>query len=311
MVRAVELDSVVKRFGATLTLDGLTLSVERGTLFGFLGPNGAGKTTTIRTLLGVIEPDSGSVSVLGLDPKISGDGVRRATGVLLENDGLYEGLSAEENLDYHGRLHGMPDALRRLRISELLAAFGLAARRRELVRRWSRGMRQKLAVARALLHGPQLLLLDEPFAGLDPSAAAELREILMSLVARQGTTLFITSHDLAHVEKICDRVAVIKAGRILAVGAPSELIERSGDIEVEISGAGLSVDLLRAMTRERLLVSYSFEGALARLICTREVRPRLVAELARRGVLVEEARTKRTSLEDAFLELVRSGEAGA
>lgn len=309
-MKAIQLEGVAKRFGETRSLDGLTLAVERGTLFGFLGPNGAGKTTTIRAMLGMVLPDQGSVRVLGHDPGSSGGVIRRQVGVLLESDGLYEGLSAEENLEYHARLHGMPDAVRRERITELLAGFGLVARRRESVRRWSRGMRQKLAIARALLHRPQLVLLDEPFAGLDPAAAVELRETLASMVAREGTTLFLTSHDLSHVEKICSAVAVIKAGRIIATGTPSSLLQSARDVEVEVRGAGLSGELLDDMTREGLLVSHSIEGTVARLVCTLQVRPRLVTELVRRGVAVEEARTRTASLEEAFLELVGTTEAG-
>lgn len=309
-MKAIQLEGVAKRFGETRSLDGLTLAVERGTLFGFLGPNGAGKTTTIRAMLGMVLPDQGSVRVLGHDPASSGGVIRRQVGVLLESDGLYEGLSAEENLEYHARLHGMPDAVRRERITELLAGFGLVARRRETVRRWSRGMRQKLAIARALLHRPQLVLLDEPFAGLDPAAAVELRQALASMVAREGTTLFLTSHDLSHVEKICSAVAVIKAGRIIATGTPSSLLQSSRDVEVEVRGAGLSGELLDDMTREGLLVSHSIEGTGARLVCSLQVRPRLVTELVRRGVAVEEARTRTSSLEEAFLELVGTTEAG-
>jgi ABC-2 type transport system ATP-binding protein len=302
---AIEIEGLSKRFGATQCLDGLTLSVESGTLFGFLGPNGAGKTTTLRTMLGLVRPDHGSISVLGRDPRVDPTAIRQQTGVLLESDGLYDRVSAQENLEFHARIYRLGDETRRHRIRELLTAFGLAGRGRDAVGTWSRGMRQKLAIARALLHRPRVLLLDEPFAGLDPAAAVELRESLVALVSNEGTTLFLTSHDLGHVEKACSRVAVIQAGHVLATGAPSELARGSSDIEVEITGAGLSDEVLSAMSREQLVLSYSLQGGHARVTCTPEARPRLAAELMRRGVVIEEVHTKRTSLEEAFLALVR------
>jgi ABC-2 type transport system ATP-binding protein len=308
LTRAIEIENVSKCFGKTRSLDSLTLSVERGTLFGFLGPNGAGKTTTLRTIIGLLRPDSGSLRVLGCDPGIDGDTVRARTGALFENDGLYDRLSAEENLQYHARIRGLPDRERRERIRELLAEFDLQSRRREPVARWSRGMRQKLAIARALLHRPELLLLDDPFAGLDPAAAVELREMLIALVASDGTSLFITSHDLAHIEKACTRVAVIRAGRVVATGAPAELAGSSSDIEVEITGAGLSDEVLSAVKREGLLVSYTMDNGQARVTCTTETRARLATELVQRGVVVEEVRNRRSSLEEAFLSLMQHEE---
>jgi ABC-2 type transport system ATP-binding protein len=306
---AIDIKGVSKRFGATQSLDGLTLSVESGTLFGFLGPNGAGKTTTLRTMLGLVRPDSGSISILGCDPRMDPTAIRQQTGVLLEGDGLYDRLSALENLEFHARIHRLGDETGRQRIRELLTAFGIAERGRDAVGTWSRGMRKKLAIARALLHRPRLLLLDEPFAGLDPAAAVELRESFVALVSNEGTTLFLTSHDLGHVEKACSRVAVVQAGRVLATGAPSELARGASAIQVEITGAGLSEEVFSAMSREQLVLQYSLEEGLARVTCTREARPRLAAELIRRGVAIDEVRTKRTSLEEAFLALVRPTEA--
>ena len=175
-VPAIELSHVSKRFGATQRLDGLDLTVAQGAVFGFLGPNGAGKTTTLRTLLGLVRPDAGQVRVLGLDPARDAPKIRASVGVLLESDGLYDRLSAFDNLDYHARIHHLEKAARAARIDELLGAFGLSDRRRDAVITWSKGMRQKLAIARAMLHRPRLLLVDEPFSGLDPGASVELRE---------------------------------------------------------------------------------------------------------------------------------------
>ncbi len=244
---AIELVEVSKRFGAALSLDRLSLRVETGAIYGFLGPNGAGKTTTLRALLGLVRPDSGTVRVLGLDPSRDATGVRRQVGVLLEQDGVYERMSALANLDYFARIHHMATAERGPRIEALLKSFDLWERRSEPVVRWSKGMRQKLAVARALVHGPQLLLLDEPFTGLDPAAAAELRERILRLAIEQKVTVLLTTHDLAHVEKICSAVAVLQKGHVIAAGAPSELGGKSALCDVEVGGAGLTAAILEAL----------------------------------------------------------------
>jgi ABC-2 type transport system ATP-binding protein len=304
---AIELTGVARRFGATQSLDGLTLHVPRGAVFGFLGPNGAGKTTTLRVLLGLVRPDAGTVRVLGLDPAAEAPRIRAAVGVLLETDGLYERLSAFHNLDYHARIHHLDPAGRGARIDELLRTFGLHERRRDAVATWSKGMRQKLAIARALLHRPRLLLLDEPFSGLDPAAAVELRERIMTLARDEEVTVFLTTHDLAHVEKTCDEVAVLRAGRVIASGPLEQLLGRGDGIEVAVRGAGLSAEILAAMTADGLLLSFTCEGEGARLVCAPGARARLGVELVRRGVILEELHTVQGSLEEVFLSLVSGG----
>ena len=175
-------------------LDDLNLEVPAGSVFGFLGPNGAGKTTTIRLLLGLIEPTGGSAEVLGFDTRTHGAEIRARSGALLEYSGLYERLSAEDNLRFYGRVAHMPAADLDQRIQELLTHLGLWDRRKEPAIKWSRGMKQKLAIARPLLHRPGLVFLDEPTAGLDPVAAASLREDLAALASRQGAAVFLTTH---------------------------------------------------------------------------------------------------------------------
>jgi ABC-2 type transport system ATP-binding protein len=301
---AIELSGVSRRFGARESLVGLTLRVEEGAVFGFLGPNGAGKTTTLRVLLGLVRPDAGRVSVLGLDPATDAPRIRAAVGVLLESDGLYDRLSALDNLDYHARIHHLEGAARVARIDELLRAFGLYERRRDAVAVWSKGMRQKLAIARALLHRPRLLLLDEPFAGLDPAAAVELRERIATLARDERVTVFLTTHDLAHVEKSCDEVAVLRAGRVLAAGPLDRLLGAADRIEVALRGEGLSAAILEAMRGEGMLLAFTHDGASARVTCLPAARARLGVELVRRGVILEELRTVQGSLEDVFLTLV-------
>jgi ABC-2 type transport system ATP-binding protein len=301
---AIELADLSLHFGAVRALEHLSLTVPRGTVFGFLGRNGAGKTTTLRVLLGLLRPAAGTARVLGLDPGVDGRGVRGQVGVLLEHDGLYDRLSALDNLDYHARIHHLDRAARSARIEELLRLFDLWERRTDRVATWSKGMRQKLAIARALIHRPPLLLLDEPFSGLDPVAAAELRASIIALARDEGCTVFLTTHDLAHVEKSCTMVAVLKDGCVIAVGAPAELAETRSSHEVAIAGAGLSDEILNAMQADKLITGFTIDDHGARVTCTPELRARLGTELCRRGVVLEELRTVRASLEDAFIQLM-------
>ena len=184
-----------------------------GIVFGFLGPNGAGKTTTIHLLLGLLEPTQGQASVLGFDTRTQADDIRARIGALLEFAGLYERMTAEDNLDFYGRIYHMPAPERRARIKELLIHLDLWDRRKDQVGKWSRGMKQKLAVARALFHHPPLIFLDEPTAGFDPVAAAALRNDLASLVARKGVTVFLTTHNLTEAEKLCAQVSINSPGQ--------------------------------------------------------------------------------------------------
>jgi ABC-2 type transport system ATP-binding protein len=301
---AIELADVALHFGPVRALEQLTLTVPRGIVFGFLGPNGAGKTSTLRVLLGLLRASAGTVRVLGVDPAADARRVRAQVGVLLEHDGLYDRLTALANLEYHARIHHLGSAAAAARIEELLRACGLWDRRRDRVATWSKGMRQKLAVARALLHRPPLVLLDEPFSGLDPVAAVELRDSIAALARDQGTTIFLTTHDLGHVEKICATVAVLKAGRVIALGAPGELAATAARDEVEIRGAGLTEALLAALQRDGIIATFALADATARVTCAKAMRPRLGAELAQRGVMLEELHTVRASLEDAFLALM-------
>ena len=190
---AIRIENLTRDFKTVRSVDGLSLEVPAGIIFGFLGPNGAGKTTTINLLLGLLEPTSGHAEVLGFDTRTHADEVRTRTGALLEHPGVYEQLTAEDNLEFYGRVYRLPTVQRRARIQELLAHMGLWERRKERAGTWSKGMKQKLALARAMLHRPSLIFLDEPTAGLDVQAAVAVREDLESLAAREGVTVFLTT----------------------------------------------------------------------------------------------------------------------
>jgi ABC-2 type transport system ATP-binding protein len=300
----IRMEALTRTFGAVRAVEGLDLEVPSGTVFGFLGPNGAGKTTTIRLLLGLLEPTAGRAIVLGADTKTGGDTIRERSGALLEHHGLYERLSAEENLAFYARVWRIGGTARADRIRELLEPLGLWDRRREPVGRWSRGMKQKLAVARALLHRPALLFLDEPTAGLDPVAAASLRDELGSLVAREGVTVFLTTHNLAEAERLCGRVAVIKQGRLMAVGHPDELKARSAT-RAGISGRGFTEAMLTRLRADPGVVRAELQNGriVLELAESADTAP-LVGIIVQDGGLVEEVRKDKASLEDVFLTLM-------
>jgi len=218
---------------------GIDFEVERGELFGLLGPNGAGKTTTIKMLITLLLPTSGSARILGHDVVDDPREVRRRVGYVFGGDrGLYERLSGLDNLRYFCELYGVPPREQRQRIGELLELVGLTGRESERVEGYSRGMRQRLHVARGLLHRPEVLFLDEPSIGLDPVGARELRSTVANLV-QGGTTVLLTTHYMFEADELCDRIAVIAAGRIVAQGTPDQLksgVVEGGVLEVEVFG---------------------------------------------------------------------------
>ncbi len=297
----VDIDELTKYYGTLAALDGLSLSVARGSIFGFLGTNGAGKTTTINILLGLVEPSGGAASVLGFDVVDESDEIRTRVGALLDETGLYEQMSAYENLWFYARAWRLPKDQAEARVERVLSDLGLWDRRHDPAGSWSRGMQQRLALARAQLHDPELLFLDEPTAGLDVVSAREVRDHLAGLVGR-GTTIFLTTHNMTEAEELCDRVAIIHRGRLLAEGHPDELLSASG-YEVSIEGVNLD-GAAEAIVRRPDVVSCVSEDGRLRLRLTTPDPSAVVADLVAAGVSIHEVR-RGTHLEDAFLELVR------
>jgi ABC-2 type transport system ATP-binding protein len=312
---AIRTTGLTRDFPSVRALDALTLEIPRGIIFGFLGPNGSGKTTTVRLLLGLLEPTSGTSEVLGYDVGTHADDVRRRCGALMEHNGLYERLTAEENLDFFAGVWRIPKAKREARVRELLDHLGLWERRHDIVGGWSRGMKQKLAVARALLHHPEVVFLDEPTAGLDPAAAAALRDDLASLVAEEGATVFINTHHLDEAERLCALVGVVREGRLVACGHPDDLRTAHGSRRVEIVGAGFDDALLAALRARPEIASATLaNGRLSIELGPEGETPAVVALVVRGGGRIEEVRRGAESLEEAFLSLVgddRRGEATA
>lgn len=291
--------------GVVRAVDNLTLDIPAGIVFGFLGPNGSGKTTTIRLLLGLLEPTQGKAEVFGFDTRTQSAAIREQTGALLEHSGLYERLSAEDNLNFYGRVARMDGKERQARIQELLTHMGLWERRRETVSTWSRGMKQKLAIARALMHRPRLIFLDEPTAGLDPVAAAALRDDLAQLAVGDQVTIFLTTHNLTDAEKLCEQVAVIRAGKLLAVGSPEALRARTGGMTAEIHGKNISPALVAQIKARPEVVDMRPEKDyfVVELRQGADLTP-IVTQLVMGGAQIEEARKSKASLEEIFLDLV-------
>lgn len=302
---AIRTENLTREFKTVRAVDALTLSVPAGTVFGFLGPNGAGKTTTLRLLLGLLEPTAGRAEVLGFDTRTQAGEIRTRVGALLEHSGLYERLTAEDNLEFYGRVWRLSAAERQARIKELLSNVRLWERRTEIVRDWSRGMKQKLAVARALLHRPKLIFLDEPTSGLDPLAASALREDLAALAEQTGVTVFLTTHNLAEAERLCAQVAVIRQGRLVAVGHPDELRARTGRPHVDFIGHGFDTNMMELLRTQPSVSHVSLQNGrlVVELAQAVEVAP-LLNLLIGAGAQIEEVHKGQANLEDAFLDLV-------
>jgi len=298
-------DRLSKAFGGRAVLRGVDFEVGEGEVFGYLGPNGAGKTTTMRLVLGLLRPTEGAALVDGQDVGRSPD-ARRRIGVLLESNGLYDRLSAIENLSYYAELYEIPRPGER--IAEMIEFAGLADRRRDKVGTFSQGMRRRLGLARALLHRPTVLFLDEPASGLDPEAQKLVRDLIADLSSGERITVFMNTHDLDDVQRICSRVAILCNGRIRA------------DEELEVWNArseasGLVLTLVEeGAVRE---ASSALEGLPAVAACRIEGRTLTVSThqelptatviglLEERGIALHEIRRARQSLEDLYLETVR------
>jgi len=294
VLRAIGLS---KRYGRRLALSGLNLDVPRGTVYGFLGPNGAGKTTAINLILGLIAPTDGHVEMFGLDARRYLPQALRRVGAVLEGPAAYPDLSARNNLRISASQSGVIDGRR---IDEVLALVGLTTRQKDKVRGFSLGMKQRLALAAALLHDPELLILDEPTNGLDPAGMREFRDLIREL-GRSDKTVFVSSHLLNEVEQMCDEVAIIKEGRLIAHGAVAELTRRGGMLDLKVTDVEKAIEALRALDWARSVNSDGADGIAV------EAPPERAWELSRalaeQQVYISEMRPRESTLEDFFLEV--------
>lgn len=305
VIPAIVADGLSRRFGDVVAVDRLNLEVQAGEVFGFLGHNGAGKTTTVRLLNGVLAPDGGSARVLGFQPVADGPTLRRRTGVLTETPSLDERLTGRENLTIYADLYGVDRMDVSRRVASLLETFELANRADEKVGNYSKGMKQRLALARALLHEPELLFLDEPTAGLDPVAARHVHEMIARL-SHERRTVCLCTHNLTEAQSLCDRVAVLEHGRLVALGTPSELarqLGRSLQLEIEVASDNLAVALDVLQEIEGIAEPTTQNGTITLVGADREMVPQLVALLVTAGVRIYRVAPQEPSLEDVYFAL--------
>ena len=289
---------------------GVSFEVERGELFGLLGPNGAGKTTTIKMLITLLLPTSGSARVLDFDVVQQANEVRKRIGYVFGGDrGLYERLPGLDNLRYFAELYGVPPREQKARIGQVLEVVGLTGREKERVEGYSRGMRQRLHIARGLLHDPDVVFLDEPTIGVDPVGARDLRTTIASLT-QAGKTVLLTTHYMFEADSLCDRIAVINGGRIVAEGTPRALKEVVSDrtvVEIEVFGASEErLDSLRAVEGVASLSIEEREHAQVVQVQSErgvELTQKLLGNLD--GVRVGRVAVREPTLEDAYVALVQ------
>ncbi len=305
----IEARGLTRRFGDFLAADSVTFSVPDGAILALLGPNGAGKTTTVRMLAGLLAPSAGDAIVAGFDVRREPTAVRTVVGLVTDVPGLYEQMPLPAYLDFFGALYGMASAARTKRIDELLDFFDLSEHRRERMAGFSKGMKQKVALARALLHEPKALYLDEPTSGLDPIAARAVRDLIVSLKQRDRSIILCT-HDLDEAERLADQVAILRAGRIVALDAPASLRSRSTtDTTVRIE---LAAPAPNAVAEASALtgishVPQSSASDTAFVYQTPEptrVNPQVIERLVMSGARVVSVTCETRTLEDVYAEAI-------
>jgi len=306
MSDAIRFEDISKQLGEREVLRNANFVTKQGDVFGYLGPNGAGKTTTIRILLGLLQPTSGKATILGED--VSRDEARRKIGFVLESDGLYDNKTAEENLWYYAQIYGMTEPAER--IDRILSRVELRDRAKDKVGTYSKGMRQRLALARAMTHNPELLVLDEPTAGVDPSGQIEVREVILNMAHKEGRTIFLSSHNLDEVQRICNRIALIDRGEIKLCGEVEQLRrEMSGNV-VEIETTQLMAEPLFAELKSlsHLGLRERKDKTLTFVLQEGTRIPDIVSLLVRRGVEIEGVSKKEASLEEIYSAILKEVE---
>ena len=306
MENIIEVNGLERVFGQNRAVDGMTFHVKQGEVFGLLGPNGAGKTTTVRLLNGILPPAGGTARVFGLDPSTDGQRIRVQTGVLTESPALYERLSANENLEFFGTLAGIPAENLSQRVLDILNLFGLQDRVDDKVETYSKGMKQRLALARALIHEPPLLFLDEPTSGLDPEAAQQVNELIAGLSQRSGQTILLATHNLLEAQRLCDRVAVMNKGRILAMGTLKELTRKLWPVTwVDIMFWKTPAETVTGnLKAQRGVMQIIGQGeSLQVQVESEEVIPQIVQHLTGQGAAILKVNPRDYTLEDIYFAL--------
>jgi ABC-2 type transport system ATP-binding protein len=302
----IETENLTRKFGDLTAVDNLTLRVDKGEVFGFLGPNGAGKTTTVRMLCCLISKTSGKAKIGDYELGNQDDAlkIRKIIGLVPDSVGLYESLTAYENLDYYGTLYRRTDSQRKESNEYFLKLLGLWEKRDALSGTFSKGMKQKLAIARALVHDPEILFMDEPTANLDPEAAKAVREFILDL-KKEKKTIFINTHNLDEAQRICDRIGILNT-RLMAVGTPEELERSIHGRKTVIQLKQVNEAILNSLKKlqvknlvregNKLTVDVENPG---------EENPDMINAVASAGGRIETVTVTSSSLEDAYLKLVR------
>jgi ABC-2 type transport system ATP-binding protein len=301
----IETENLTKKFGDLTAVDNVTMKVDDGEVFGFLGPNGAGKTTTVRMLCSLISKTSGEAQVGEFQVGKESDAVqiRKMVGLLPENVGLYEELSAYKNLDFYGKLYEVPEAQRKERIESILRLMELWDRRDDPAGTFSKGMKQKLAVGRALVNEPQLLFLDEPTANLDPEASKTVREFILEL-KKQKRTIFLNTHNLDEAQRVCDKVGILKT-KLIRVGRPEELGEALLGRKVELQLVQVSREVLAAVGRLGLKATVDGNKLTVEVEDPARQNPALVEAVVQAGGRVQFVTELSASLEEIYLKVVK------
>jgi len=302
----IAVENLTKKFGNVTAVEELTFQVKDGEIFGLLGPNGAGKTTTIRILCCLISKTAGEATIGDYQIGRAADSlqIRKMIGLVPDNVGLYDDLTAFENLDFYGRLYECPYTPRRQSIERFLRMLGLWDRKDTRAGSFSKGMKQKLALARALVHEPQILFMDEPTANLDPESAKTVRDFIVE-IKKQGRTIFLNTHNLDEAQRICDRIGIIKT-RLLTIGTPEQLRESLSKPKTEIRLAQANEALVSAL---RKLVPNRIEISGDKLIIDvtdpDKENPTIIAAIASIGGQVREVMQQTATLEDVYLQIVK------
>jgi ABC-2 type transport system ATP-binding protein len=303
MSKALKLDNIQKSLGDNKILKGISLYVEAGDIFGYLGPNGAGKTTTIRIILGLFKADSGDLKVL--DQDINDPRTRKNIGFVLDLDGLYDGMTARENLVFYARIYGVD--IEKARIDKLLELVELAGRGDDRVHTYSTGMRQRLALARSMVHDPEVLILDEPTSGVDPSGQIQIRKILLNLAKKEKKTIVLSSHNLDEVQRICNRIAIIDRGEIKLFGELEDLRKKMGKQGIRIKTVeDIPEDIINKVKKSPELGLQEFQERSLLLMPEAGMGTgKIISVLSGYGIEVDEAVKQEASLEEMYSNILK------
>jgi ABC-2 type transport system ATP-binding protein len=300
----IEVRELSKSFEDRWVLSNVSFRVEEGDIFGYLGPNGAGKTTTMRIMLGLLKPTNGEALIHGKDMGTDGD-LRKRVGVLLEKNGIYDRLSAHDNLQYFARLYGLNDIENR--IKEQLELVGLTDRRDQKAGKFSKGMKQRLGLARAMMHDPEIMFLDEPSSGLDPEAQKMMRDIIQEMSRKKKITVFLNSHNLDEVQRVCNRIAILQHGTIRAYDTVENMRSKYGRPMMEFSfpdvaDADRAQAVIAALVGEDGTVRKDLSIEAATDSITAE---ELIQKLVMGGVRLSEAKRMKRSLEEVYIDIIK------